>query len=235
MKVNHESTKTVLLQIIDELRAQADRATKYNAESHEITENQQISITYKQNLIDDMRVKYLASLEESRSAMRALIERLLAYESDQDKIIEYDVPEYANTIATIKATKGQLPADVIKLIKYNFAGQYNNLVSIATLFKMYGIDVLEYGYKEYVRDAVDALTEIDIMIENMETSAESVHIDLRNIMRKVVTFGEVRGLTFADEEKSLGAFNDEIAEDLLVDKVMGLFKAHDLENADIVE
>lgn len=222
MKVNHENTRINILKITELLKKLAGAATKYINDKLAVEMNDTISQKYQQEQIEELRVNYLSLLQQTKKEIREILDIITEYENEQDKIIEFDVPEYINTIATINATKGELPENVIKNIKYNFAGQYNNLISIKALFDLYDVNVLNYGYAEYVKSAKDALSEIDIMAKNIETSEQSIFIDLRKIFTSIITFGEVRGIKFADVEKDFGELDNPTAQEMLVNKVMGI-------------
>lgn len=222
MKINHEKTKENILKIISLLNAQGESASRYIKQYHEVVDDQTKSQSYQAEQVELLRVNYYNGYEERKKQIREIIEMVAETEAYNDSIVELDVPEYSNTVAIIHATGGDLPEEFISNAKYNFAGNYNAITSLVALLECYGLKSESFGYKEYARHSSEALNEIDIMVKDLERSEQAVFLDLRMIYEKILTFGKVRGLEFAESELNDDALRNELAEDLIANQVMGI-------------
>lgn len=225
MKVNHDATKSIIYDIAGLLREQARRAMAYEKETQEIAQNPAYAESYKTKEIEKKRVAYIATHNDTQTQVAELIERMAEEEKKQEEILELDIPEYANTVASIQAAKGDLPAIAIDAIKKNFAGHYQALLIIKKLFSIYnyGIDLRVHGYEEYTQSAEHATMPLIKAAQNLELSGSAAPFSMYKLFRDVIRFGEVRGIKFSENEK---AFVDGIEEDNLKEmqtrKAMGL-------------
>lgn len=222
MKVNHDKTKNLIIDITDILRAQAQVAKKFRAESNTVNEDKTYSQKYKADLIAKLRENYDAKYNGTKDKITAKLEEILKIELENEEILELDVPEFANTLAAINSAQGNLPGYVIENIKINFAGQYQALSTIAAAFENYNIDLSKYGYTEYLRSAAITIEQLINKTRDIEQSEISTFISLKNLLEDVIRFGEVRGITFSENVKTLGADMDDEARTILARKAMGL-------------
>ena len=138
-----------------------------------------------------------------------------------EKILEFDTPEFSNTLAAINAAQGNLPADVINGIKLNFAGQYQALITIKSAFDRYGIDLAPYGYEEYITSAGFAIQPLISAAKNIEQDEVSTVLSLKNLFDDILKFGKVRGIEFTPAEETFGEYDEEDRE-LIARRAMGL-------------
>ena len=222
MKINHEITRKNIIEITGLLRTQATVATNYRNTKTAIENDENMSQKYQQESLAQQRENYIAKLCETKEKIKERLEIILEDELKQETILEYDVPEFSNTLAVIDATQGQLPDEVIKNIKYNFAGQYQVLLSINAAFGKYGIELSKYGYDEYLRSASAVIQELIHEAKNIEQSEVSTFVSLRNLFSDIIKFGEVRGIKFSESEKDFREGHNEEADDIFAKQVMGL-------------
>lgn len=222
MKVNHEQTKNKIFDIAGLLREQARYAKNYKQEQIKITSDEMLAQKYKNDRLAELMAAYIAKHKETKEKVVALLNDITPIELEQEAILEFDVPEFQNTLAAINAAQGRLPADVMTGIKLNFAGQYQALLSIKAAFERYEIDLAPYGYEEYTTSAGFAIQPLIHAAENIEQEETSTIIDLQELFKKVIHFGEVRGIKFSEEAKTFGDGVDDEVRELLALKVMGL-------------
>lgn len=222
MKVNHDKTKSLILNITKLLKAQIQTAKKYKADSDNILSDRLISQEYKNEQIEELRNAYLAKHSETKEKAENALNEILELELENEKILEFDVPEFSNTLAVINAAKGNLPSEVIESIKINFAGQYQTLLAIKSAFERYGVDLKKFGFEEYTISAGSAVKELIYQAQNIEQSETSTIVSLRKLFKDVIRFGEVRGINFSKSEKTLTADIDDEARKILTRKAMGL-------------
>ena len=135
MKVNHEQTKNKILDIVGLLREQARYAKSYEQEQIKITSDEMLAQKYKNDKLAELMTAYIAKYKETKEKVVALLNDIVPIELEQEKILEYDIDEFSNTLAAINAAQGKLPADVMESIKLNFAGHYQALLSIKAAFE----------------------------------------------------------------------------------------------------
>lgn len=222
MKINHEITRKNIIEITGLLRTQATVATNYINTKTAIENDENMSQKYQQESLAKQRENYIAKLCETKEKIKEKLVFILNEELKQEEILEFDVPEFSNTLSAINAAQGKLPEEIIKNIKYNFVGQYQVLLSIKAAFKQYGIELSKYGYDEYLRSAAFVIEDLINKTEDIEQSEVSTFVSLRNLFRDVIRFGEVRGLKFTDSEKDFGEGHNEKADDILARKAMDL-------------
>lgn len=221
MKVNHEQTKNKILDICKVLRTQAAYAKRFRQESLNVTTDEMLAQKYKNDRLAELREAYNAKYNETKTRIVEILGQIAEIEHEQEKILEFDVPEFSNTIAAINAAQGKLPADVITNIKLNFAGQYQILMTIKAAFERYEIDLVPYGYEEYTTSAGFVLPGLIHKAENIEQDEISTLLSLKNLFDDVLKFGKVRGITFTPTEETFNEFDEEDRE-LLARRAMGL-------------
>lgn len=222
MKVNHDKTKNLIINITDILKTQAQVAKNFKVESDRINADKTYSQKYKADLIAKSREDYNVKYNETKDKITAKLEEILKIELKNEEILELDVPEFSNTLAAINSAQGNLPGYVIENIKINFAGQYQALSIIAAAFENYNVNLSKYGYTEYLRSADIAIEQLINKTRDIEQSEISTFISLKNLLKDVIRFGEVRGITFNENVKTLGADIDDEARMILARKAIGL-------------
>jgi hypothetical protein len=221
MKVNHEQTRGKIIEITELLKAQAVTAQNFKENSNKVLADESLSQKYQNDRIAELRENYIVKHKETKEKVIAILEEISPLELENEKILEYDIPEFANTMSAINSTQGKLPADVMESIKLNFAGHYQVLLSIKAAFEHYGIDLTPYKYEVYVTSAAFVINDMMKMAENLELSESSSFIALRQLHAKVIRFGEVRGIKFSPDEKTFGSISEDVS-DALARQVMGL-------------
>lgn len=222
MKINHERTKNKILEITGLIRGQAQAATEYRQKSLNITQDETMSQNYKDEQIERLRDEYIRKYEETKQGLTKKLDEIIPLELENEAVLEFDIPEFANTMTAINAAEGNLPENVIKSIKLTFAGNYQALLSIRAAFERYGIDLEKYGYNEYTESVNTAITPLILEAENIERSEISTFISLRSLFRNVIKFGEVRGINFSESQKDFGEGYNEEAANILARQAMGL-------------
>lgn len=222
MKVNHEQTKKLIIDITDIIRAQAQVAKSFRIDRNKWDNEKTYSQEYRNDLISKLREDYNTKYNETKEAIAAKLEEILKIELENEKILELDVPEFANTLAAINSVRGKLPETVINTIKINFAGQYQALLAIAAAFENYDVDLSEYGYAEYLKSVSFAIEPLFLQAKDIEQSEVSTFVSLHKLLKDVIKFGEVRGVTFSEDTKKFGDGLDEEAKEIIARKAMGL-------------
>lgn len=220
MRVNHEQTKRLILNIVDMLRNQAQTAKKFKGDSDVLIADNRMSQEFKNERIEELRNNYNAKYNEIKEKVEEKLNAIIPIELENEKILEFDVPEFANTLAVINAAQGKLPSDIIEGIKLNFAGQYQALLAIKATFERYEVDLSAWNFEEYTTSAGFAIQSLITQASNIEQSEVSTFISLQKLFRAVIRFGEVRGIKFSASEKTF-ASNDETSE-ALARQAMGL-------------
>lgn len=221
MKVNHEQTRGKIIEITELLKVQAVTAQNFKENSNRVLADESLSQKYQNDRIAELRENYIAKHKETKEKVIAILEEIAPLELENEKILEYDIPEFANTMSAINSTQGKLPADVMESIKLNFAGHYQVLLSIKAAFEHYEIDLTPYKYEEYVTSAASVINDMIKMAENLELSESSSFIALKQLHAKVIRFGEVRGIKFSEEERTFGSVSEAVS-DALARQAMGL-------------
>lgn len=221
MKVNHEQTKNKILDICRVLRDQANYAKAFRQESKKVIDDEMLAQKYKNDKLAQLREAYNAKYNETKDKVVKMLGEIAEIELEQEKILELDVPEFSNTLATINAAQGKLPADVIEGIKLNFAGQYQALLAIKAAFERYEIDLKHYGYDEYTTSVAFAIKPLENAAANIEQDEVSTVLSLKRLFDDVLKFGKIRGVTFTPDQETFGEFDEE-EENLLARRAMGL-------------
>ena len=222
MKVNHTQTRNKIFSIAELLKAQANYVKNHRQEQRKITLDEKLSQSYKANRLEDLRTAYTAKHIETKEKIVALLDEIAPIEREQENVFELDVAEFGNTLAAINATEGKLPPEVITGIKLNFAGQFQALLCIKAAFDRYNIDLKPYGYEEYTTKAEFTLRSLVAAVSDIEQEESGAIIGLHDFFKKLVRFGEVRGIMFDDDFKSFGSDVDEEISDTIARKAMGL-------------
>lgn len=222
MKVNHETTKSRILDILGILREQARYAKIYKQECKKVLDDDMLAEKYKTDKVESLRVAYITKHNENKAKVVALLNEIATIETGQEKILDFDIPEFANTVAVINTAKGKLPADVMEGIKLNFAGYYQVLLSIQAVFEQFDIDLTPYNYHEYTTSAGVAVLPLIHAAENIEQEETSTIVSLHKLFKDVIHFGEVRGIEFSGPAKTFGEGIDEEVQETLTRRAMGL-------------
>lgn len=221
MKVNHDATKAKIISIKYNMEELASAAKKYRNDAQEILQNGRMSQSFQNERIAELRADYYAKHESLKGIILEKLNDVQTLEIDTERICELDVPEFANTIAAINAAQGKLHPDVMEGIKLNFAGQYQALQTIAAAFDRYEVNLEKHGYGEYLSSAAVILPDIIDYADNMEQDKTVVLVSLSTLFKKIIRFGETRGIHFTDNEKAFDALDDD-ARDIMARQAMGL-------------
>lgn len=222
MKVNHEQTKTKIFDIATLLREQARYAKNYKQEQIKITSDDTYAQEYKNSKIDELRKLYNAKHTETKTKIVEKLNEIREIELEQEKILDLDIPEFANTIAAISAANGKLPSDIITGIKLKFAGHYQALMAIKAIFDRCEIDLAPFGYEEYITSASFVIDALVNEAENMEQEEVASIVSLQQLFNNIIHFGEVRGIKFSDGDKTFGDGVDDEVREILARRAMGL-------------
>lgn len=222
MKITHEKTKALVLDALELIKEQAKVAKTFKTALAEVETNQDYSELYKKEQIEKLRTGYIAKYNEAKEKISEKLNAILDAEVEQENILEFDVPEFSNTLAAINASEGKLPYEVIDNIKINFAGQYQALNTIVSALKRYGIDLSGYGYENYLKSASNYVSELQIKVENIELSKDATLFSLRDVFDEFVTFAETRGIKLSSDATLFIELSEEEKQDFLTRRAMGL-------------
>lgn len=216
--------KAKILEVSDILRNQAEYADNYKKQQIEIQSNKTYSQEYQNERIAELRSLYIEKYNETKTKVIEKLNAVINTEKENEAVFDCGSSEYANTINMITSSSDKLSPEVINAIKLKFAGQYLVLNSIRSVFKHCGVDVdaKPYCYSEFTKKAEEELAEVIILTENAEQEETTAMISLRNIFRKLIRFGEVRGITFSEEERTFSYDMLDEEEEIRARKSMGL-------------
>lgn len=221
-KINHKPAQDIICDIILRIKKQVETTETYRQKKISIEADARMSREYQEKSIQELMQTYLAALNETRAFIIEKLEKVAELEGENEKILDFDVPEFSETLAAINATKGKLPEDVIFGIRDKFNGNYQVLLTITSALENYGIDLKKYQFGDYIATAAEKLVKLIKDAENIETSEASSFISLRELLHNVVHFGECRGMIFSDDFKMLNSELETVAKDLLARQAMGL-------------
>ena len=222
MYVNNEQTKTKILEIAGELRSLAHNARNFKKHTVAVQSDETMSEPYKKSKIEDMRASYEKTLNEKKAKIVELLNDIIPLVEENEAVYNLDIPDFANTMAIITASEGKLDPKLMDGIKLKFAGHYQALQAIKAAFERYEVELSKYGYDEYICPVGFAIPTLITAAENIEREETSVFIDLMDIFKKIIRFGEVRGIEFSEDAKTFGDGFDEEAGALFARRVMGL-------------
>ena len=142
-KINHKPAQDIICKIILRIKEQIKAAETYRQQKTTIEADTRMSREYQETRLKDLMQTYLAGLNETRSFIIENLESVAEFEEVNEKILDFDVPEFSETLAAINAAKGKLPAEVIFGIRDKFNGNYQVLLTIASVFENYGLDLTD--------------------------------------------------------------------------------------------
>ena len=221
-EINHDITKNKIFDIAGLLREQARYAKDCKKKQLELIDDETLAQEYKNSRIAELRETYLARYEDTKEKVNEKLNEILEVELEQEKILNYDIPGFTNTIAAINAAKGKLPPEVMEGIKLNFAGNYLVMQSIKAAFESYEVDLSKYDYEDYMTSASAAIEPIMQAANNIERDEVSTVVSLYDIFKSLIHFGEVRGIEFTENAKIFGDGLDGEIEEIYARRVMGL-------------
>lgn len=224
MKVNHEQTKNKIFDIAGLLREQARYAKAYRQNTQKLLDDKTLAEDYKNNEIAKLRTAYIAKYNDTKTKVVEKLNEIIPLELENEAILEFDIPEFANTMSAINSAQGKLPAEVMESIKLNFAGHYQVLNSIKAAFERYEIDLTPYGYEKYTTRAEFAIRDLITSAENIEQDEVSTIVSLNQLFNAIIHFGEVRGIEFTENAKTFGDGVDDEVRDILARRAMGLME-----------
>lgn len=222
MYVNNEQTKSKILEIAGELRSLAHNARNFKKHTVAVQSDETMADTYKQSQIESMRAKYVATYAEKKAKIVELLNDIIPLVEGNEAVYNLDIPDFANTMAIIMASEGKLSPELMDGIKQKFAGHYQALQAIKAAFERYEVDLSKYGYDEYTCPVGFAIPTLITAAENIEREETTIFIGLMDIFKKIIRFGEVRGIEFSEDAKTFGDGLDDEAAESLARRAMGL-------------
>lgn len=208
MKVNHEETRSRILQILDIIKEHGNTTDKYKKDLLEVNQDRVYSQEVKNERINNLEVTYRNAFENIKVQLLPLIDEVEELENQNEKITEYDVPEFAATVAAINAARAKLPRDVITGIIENFSGQYKALQTIHAIFKSYEPDseipsVTDKLFSDYI-SVTNGILKLRKCYEKLEQSKDTSFLTLNNLFNETVHFAETHSIKLEDYQKDTG-------------------------------
>ncbi|MBQ2967448.1 MAG: hypothetical protein IJE10_04940 [Clostridia bacterium] len=223
MKVNHETTKNAMLEIISILKLWAKYVNNYIDERVKVLENQNISDIFKQEQLNGLRTSYINKHVEYKERVSKQIEKIAEAEEINESILDFDVPQFNEIFKLIEVTKGKIPAETLELIKENFAGYRQALLALDAVFLHYGVDLkADAVFKEHIYH-VNVFTDVLYdKAQSMELSEDSILLHLKSYHADLMHLAELLGICFDEDVKTFDAgISDEIQEKM-ARQAMGL-------------
>ena len=221
-KVNHKPTQDIICDVILRIKKQVSEAEAFRQKKIALETDTRMSREYQETQLSELRQSYIAGLNETKTYIIESLGKIAGIEEENEKILDFELPEFPQALASIDAVRGKLPDKIIFSIRDKFKGNHQSLLIIASALKFYGIDIEKYNFKDYITPATSKITELITDAENIEQSEVSSFISLRELLHNIVNFGECRGMIFGDDFKNLDSELEEIAKDLTARREMGL-------------
>lgn len=220
MRIEHNSTKGNIIDIIKGVRAIAPKITALNAQRSDILKSEYITEEYK--------AKRLNEVDEAFKALftvfhESLVEKLGVMVEDE-KALENQTyifdDELTKSLEIIKMFKGKTDPETTEAIAGAFVGNLGALRMIRAAYSALSGD--PNAFKGYVFCASEAL---ETLLENESTGAAdsiaSGTLQLQRLCLSLIDIGERVGAVFTDEEKETGLDLDRYY-DNLARSTMGL-------------
>lgn len=220
--INHDTTKARIIAIGNVLRAQAVYARDYKKQCVNITVDDMMTQKYKDEKLKTLRESYDAKHNETKVEIVKLLNEIAEIEAENEAVYSVDGFVLNNTLALIQTTKGDLPEEVVDGMVKTFNGNYLAARAIRAAFEAFGAEETALKFKDCTTTAYITIDALLKKAENLEYSADTTVISLRNLLNDAVRFGETRGIVFSDAEKKLGDGLDETAIEYMARREMGL-------------
>lgn len=225
MLINHDKTKDKIRDICKALKTQAAEVDRYKTEYLKVIDDKTYTQEAKNNKLEQMRLYYIGKLSDTKQAINEYLEAIRTEETENEKILQLDVPEYTNTLSAFAALPGGfVPEETLELTLKKFAGQRQLLLTLIqplTYEKGSDMDKLIRKYTQSIDEALYPLIE---QTKNLELSPDSSHFSLYNLYKAVLEFGELHNVIFSDEDeiKEIGFIGEEEYKEGLTRFAMGL-------------
>lgn len=226
MQINHDKTKEVLFSILTFIKEYAKSVESNKASTKSILTDETLSEKTKNERVEKLRVEYNKAFNEAKTFLSEKYDKIEEIETENENILELDVPEFSNTYSVLSGDVipwGILP-DVVK----NFAGQHKVLLIFSELLEGKALTDTDNEYynklKAYAEDVTSALFPIRDKTLNLEQSSDALTYSLYKLFEDIITFSEMHGIYFSDEQKAFGIDMSEDSEHMtnFMRKVMNI-------------
>ncbi len=221
MKTEHVATREKMYSVFKLCHELANAAKECRAVHDEYINNEDYSEKYRTEQINNAQRIYQTKHSETREKIIKYLEEIEVFEKEAETVFPIDNVEFANALSIINTAQENILPETIESFKLKFAGEYQLLLVLEVALKRCGIDTEKYKFSEYTEIASIKIYELIKQIGNLELSEISIFVPLNHFMEKLSHFGEVRGIIFPDETKTLIEFDDK-ARDTLARHVMNL-------------
>lgn len=202
-KINHKSAQDAIADIVARIKKQIEAALSYKEQKVKYETDSRLAQEFRNAKIAEINSAYLVELQKTREFIVEKLEKVAELEKENENILDFDVPEFSETMAAINATKGKLPEAVIFGIRDKFKGNYQVMVTIRAALESFGIDLKPYKFDDYADTAQNRIAALIINAKNIETSEDTSFISLEELLNDVVYFGRCSGMDFSNDFISL--------------------------------
>ena len=202
-KINHKPAQDIICDIILRIKKQVENALNYKKQKVTLETDERLNTEYREGQIKAINEKYLAELQDTRAFIAEKLEAVADLEAETENILDFDVPEFSETLTAVNTAKGKLPEAVIYGIRDKFKGNYQVMATIKAALEGFGIDLKPYKFNDYTEPAKESFARLIINAKNIETSEDTSFISLEELLNDVVYFGRCRGMVFSDDFASL--------------------------------
>ena len=204
-KINHKPAQDIICDIIIRIKKQVETALKFKAQKVNYETDTRLAEEFRSTKIAEINSAYLAELQGTRAFIAEKLEAVAELEAETENIMDFDVPEFTETLTAVNTVKGKLPEAVIYGIRDKFKGNYQVMATIKATLEGFGIDLKPYKFNDYTEPAKESIARLIINAKNIETSEDTSFISLEELLKDVVYFGRCRGMVFGDDFASLPA------------------------------
>ena len=204
-KINHKPAQDIICDIIERIKKQVETALKFKAQKVNYQTDTRLAEEFRSTKIAEINSAYLAELQGTRAFIAEKLEAVAELEAETENILDFDVPEFTETLTAVNTAKGKLPEAVIYGIRDKFKGNYQVMATIKAALEGFGIDLKPYKFNDYTEPAKECIARLIINAQNIETSEDTSFINLEELLNDVVYFGRCRGMVFSDDFASLPA------------------------------
>lgn len=202
-KINHKPAQDIICDIIERIKKQVETALKFKAQKVNYETDTRLAEEFRNTKIAEINSAYLAELQDTRAFIAEKLEAVADLETETENILDFDVPEFSETLTAVNTAKGKLPEAVIYGIRDKFKGNYQVMATIKAALEGFGIDLKPYKFNDYTEPAKESIARLIINAKNIETSEDTSFISLEELLNDVVYFGRCRGMVFSDDFASL--------------------------------
>ncbi len=201
--INHKPAQDIICDIILRIQKQVETALKFKEQKVNYETDTRLAEEFRNTKIAEINSAYLAELQGTRAFIAEKLETVADLEAETENILDFDVPEFSETLAAVNTAKGKLPEAVIYGIRDKFKGNFQVMATIKAALEGFGIDLTPYKFNDYTEPAKESIARLLINAQNIETSEDTSFISLEGLLNDVVYFGRCRGMIFSDNFVSL--------------------------------